>query len=173
MSRAEKRLHDQREEYQKRREDVRVNAGNWEEAQRELDDLARWNRQRMEDLMKSTQDPEVLMRIAVSDSILTEHESRKIIKAHNDMSNRANIALQMWLQKHGSPLHLMPGDELLVIEDYQVEREWERETRELDRTSQTLLKNLGAWLLHPRRRQKLTWLAIVTPAVITCLIELL
>lgn len=173
---AVQRARENLERYNQQVADVKRNmdVGNWKEAKRELDDLGRKNRLRMAELMESTDDPETLMRIAVADSILTEEEAHRIVRAHNAMSKRADNALQMWLRKHGSPINLISGDELHVIQEYEKEKQALKELNVVDYGPLfNMFSEIREWISNPRRRQKLIWLAIVTPAVVACLIELL
>jgi hypothetical protein len=144
---------------------------------RQIDDLRMTNQRNMQKLREQAETPEALMRLAELDGYVDTDEARIIVESHLGYVARANHAVSVWLGQRGHNVHLGKGDTLYVHNKRKSSPRPDPLTKppahDISAPMTGTLEGLGLWLLHPRKQQKLIWLAIVLPTVIVCLMELL
>lgn len=125
-------------------------------------------------LLQNADRPDVMIEIAETDGIVTLQEAVQIADAHRKKVRVSDIAIKKWLIDNGyGHIRVANGDRITIREAPVVHPSDPSISYSIGEPFVNAFGDFGEWLLHPRRRQKLLWLAIVTPAVVICLAELL
>lgn len=131
------------------------------------------NERAMARLRDEAKSPEELIRIAELDGIITDEEAREVVRMHNEFVSRADYAINQWLGRNRS-------DRVVDSRPFQTRPRVPHRPEPLVLTVaglEHIFEDIGsgnAWVRLPyRTRQRVTWLAIVVPAVIACLVELI